>query len=102
MGRGRRVLSGLRGGGEGSTDDRPHRPARVKGSQLWGAGKEPAKADAAHPDYGKAFMVGRKHGESDYVFLRRRESRLESDGPSRWTGCAGDDSSRIDQANPET
>lgn len=62
----------------------------VKGSQLWGHGKEPAKADAVHPDYGKVFMVGRKRGDSEFVFLRRLALRWRATGRCQWIGCGGD------------
>lgn len=52
----------------------------VKGSQLWGAHKEPDKADARHPDYGQVFMVGRERGKTDFMHLRKLGDKLQTDG----------------------
>jgi len=51
-----------------------------KGSHLWGLESEVDKSAAMHPAYGKVFMVGRKRGERDFVFLRELGRKLESDG----------------------
>jgi len=51
----------------------------VKGAHLWGAGKEPDKAEAVHTDYGRVYMIGRRRGESDYQFLRNANGRLEEE-----------------------
>lgn len=48
----------------------------VKGAHLWGKEKEPEKADAVHPDYGRVYMVGRKRGEKDFKFLRNQGGQL--------------------------
>lgn len=51
-----------------------------KGSHLWGLASEVEKSTAVHPDYGRVFMVGRKRGEREFVFLRDLEGKLQSDG----------------------
>lgn len=51
-----------------------------KGSHLWGLGIEVEKSSAAHPQYGKVFMMGRKRGERDFVFLRELNGKLQGDG----------------------
>lgn len=53
----------------------------VKGQQLWAVDKEPAKAEAVHPDYGRVFMAGRRRGETEFLMLRRADGRLDGDGP---------------------
>lgn len=62
----------------------------VKGQQLWRFHKEPDKADAVHPDYGRVFVAGRKRDQSDFLMLRKHDHELDSDGPFamerlRWT-----------------
>lgn len=52
----------------------------VKGQQLWNAFKEPDKAEAAHPEYGRVFMTGHKRNESQFLLLRKRGDGLDSDG----------------------
>lgn len=52
----------------------------VKGNQLWAVGKEPDKAEAVHPDFGKVFMVGRERGKSEFMHLIKRGQRLHTDG----------------------
>ncbi len=51
-----------------------------KGSQLWGLASEVDKSAAVHSDYGRVFMVGRKRGEGEFVFLRELGGKLQSDG----------------------
>jgi hypothetical protein len=51
-----------------------------KGSHLWGLASEVEKSAAMHPDYGRVFMVGRKRGEREFVFLRELGDKLQSDG----------------------
>jgi superfamily II DNA or RNA helicase len=62
----------------------------VKGQQLWGFKKEPDKAEAIHPDYGRVFMAGRRRAESQFLMLHRHADKLDGDGPFalerlRWT-----------------
>jgi hypothetical protein len=52
----------------------------VKGSQWWGVPHEVEKAGARHADYGDVFMVGRSRGQSDFVYLRALDERLQSAG----------------------
>ncbi len=52
----------------------------VKGQQLWGYDKEPDKAEAAHPDYGRVFVTGHRRGENTFLMLRKRGEKLDSDG----------------------
>ncbi|TBR08796.1 MAG: helicase SNF2 [Lysobacter sp.] len=52
----------------------------VKGEHLWGKESEVEKSQAAHPEYGAMFMVGRRRGDRDYVFLRALQGKLQSDG----------------------
>jgi hypothetical protein len=52
----------------------------VKGQQLWGYDKEPNKAEAAHPDYGRVFVTGHRRGEDTFLMLRKRDGKLDSDG----------------------
>jgi hypothetical protein len=52
-----------------------------KGDFLAGKDSEVEKSDARHPDYGQVFMVGRKRGASDFIFLRGRDGKLQSAGP---------------------
>lgn len=51
-----------------------------KGAQLWGVASEVDKSMAEHVDYGRVFMMGRKRGEREFVFLRALGGRLQSDG----------------------
>lgn len=51
-----------------------------KGSHLWGLASEVEKSAAMHSAYGKVFMVGRKRGEREFVYLRELGGKLESDG----------------------
>lgn len=51
-----------------------------KGPQLWGMPSEVDKSSAKHADYGTVFMMGRKRGEREFVFLRALGGRLQSDG----------------------
>jgi superfamily II DNA or RNA helicase len=51
-----------------------------KGDHLWGKDSEVEKASARHPLYGAVFMVGRKRGERDFVFLRGLDGKLSSAG----------------------
>jgi len=51
-----------------------------KGAHLWGLPSEIEKSTAVHRDYGRVFMVGRKRGEREFVFLRELGDRLQSDG----------------------
>ena len=62
----------------------------VKGQQLWAFNKEPDKAEAAHPDYGRVFMAGRRRAESQFLMLHKHAGKLDGDGPFalerlRWT-----------------
>lgn len=62
----------------------------VKGQQFWGYRKEPDKAEAVHPDYGRVFMAGRRRDEKDFLLLHKDHDKLASDGPFalerlRWT-----------------
>ncbi|MFC7301208.1 DEAD/DEAH box helicase [Cognatiluteimonas weifangensis] len=52
----------------------------LKGEHLWGKDSEVDKAAATHPEYGAVFMVGRKRGERDFVFLRGLAGKLQSEG----------------------
>jgi hypothetical protein len=52
----------------------------VKGDFLSGKDSEVDKAKAAHPDYGRVYMVGRKRGERDFSFLRDLGGKLQSAG----------------------
>jgi hypothetical protein len=52
----------------------------IKGDHLWGKDSEVEKASAAHRDYGAVFMVGRRRGERDFVFLRDLDGKLSSAG----------------------
>lgn len=52
----------------------------VKGHQLWAVGKEPDKAEAQHPDFGRVFMVGRERDKSDFMHLRKLNDKLQTDG----------------------
>ena len=52
----------------------------VKGQQLWASGKEPDKAEALHPDYGRVFVTGHRRGENTFLMLRKRGDKLDSDG----------------------
>lgn len=52
----------------------------MKGDHLWGKDSEVEKCAAVHRDYGAVFMVGRKRGERDFVFLRDLDGRLQSAG----------------------
>lgn len=51
-----------------------------KGSHLWGDALEVDKGGAVHADYGRVFMVGRKRGAREFVFLRELAGRLQGDG----------------------
>lgn len=51
-----------------------------KGAHLWGLASEVDKGGAEHPDYGRVFMVGRKRGEREFVFLRELGGKLQADG----------------------
>jgi hypothetical protein len=51
-----------------------------KGSHLWGLASEVEKSTAVHANYGRVFMVGRKRGEREFVFLRDLGDKLQSDG----------------------
>jgi superfamily II DNA or RNA helicase len=53
----------------------------VKGQQLWGSYKEPDKAEAVHPDYGRVFMAGHRRNETDFLMLHKHNDRLDGDGP---------------------
>lgn len=53
----------------------------VKGQQLLAVDKEPAKAEAVHPDYGRVFMAGRRRGETEFMMLHKDGDKLDSDGP---------------------
>lgn len=52
----------------------------LKGGHLWGKDSEVEKADAVHPDYGAVFMVGRQRGDSNLMFLRPLQGKLQSSG----------------------
>lgn len=52
----------------------------VKGDFLFGKDSEVDKASALHPDYGRVYMVGRKRGERDFMFLRDLGGKLQSAG----------------------
>ncbi|MGN6512982.1 MAG: DEAD/DEAH box helicase [Lysobacteraceae bacterium] len=52
----------------------------VKGDHLWGKDSEVEKAAAVHREYGAVFMLGRKRGERDFVFLRALDGKLQSAG----------------------
>jgi len=62
--------------------DRPGEIALLepKGPHLWGDASEVDKSGAEHRTYGRVFMVGRKRGEREFVFLRELGGRLQSDG----------------------
>lgn len=51
-----------------------------KGPHLWGLATEVEKSTAAHVDYGRVFMVGRKRGTREFTFLRELGGVLQSDG----------------------
>jgi hypothetical protein len=51
-----------------------------KGAHLWGLPSEIEKSTAVHRDYGRVFMVGRKRGEREFMFLRELGDRLQSEG----------------------
>lgn len=51
-----------------------------KGAHLWGLPSEVEKAAAVHPTYGRVFMIGRKRGEREFVFLRELDGKLQGDG----------------------
>lgn len=51
-----------------------------KGEHLWGKDSEVDKSAAVHPDHGRVFMVGRKRGQREFVFLRALGGKLQSDG----------------------
>jgi hypothetical protein len=51
----------------------------VKGFPVW-KGSEVEKTAAVHPDYGRVYMVGRKRGERDFMFLRDLGGKLQSAG----------------------
>ena len=52
----------------------------VKGDFLSGKESEVEKTAAVHPDYGRVYMVGRKRGERDFMFLRDLGGKLQSAG----------------------
>lgn len=52
----------------------------VKGDFLSGKESEVEKTTAVHPDYGRVYMVGRKRGERDFMFLRDLGGKLQSAG----------------------
>lgn len=52
----------------------------VKGDFLSGKDSEVEKATAVHRDYGRVYMVGRKRGERDFMFLRDLGGKLQSAG----------------------
>jgi superfamily II DNA or RNA helicase len=52
----------------------------VKGDFLSGKESEVDKAAAAHRDYGRVFMAGRKRGERDFTFLRGLGGKLQAAG----------------------
>ncbi len=52
----------------------------VKGDFLAGKESEVDKASAAHLEYGRVYMVGRKRGERDFNFLRELGGKLQSAG----------------------
>lgn len=51
-----------------------------KGAHLWGLASEVEKSAAEHPAYGRVFMVGRRRGDSDFVFLRDLGGKLQGHG----------------------
>ncbi|MBS0431385.1 MAG: helicase SNF2, partial [Proteobacteria bacterium] len=53
----------------------------VKGQQLWGYDKEPDKAEAMHPDYGRVFVTGHCRNENEFWMLRKSNERLERVNP---------------------
>jgi len=52
----------------------------VKGDFLSGKDSEVEKTTAEHSDYGRVYMVGRKRGERDFMFLRDLGGKLQSAG----------------------
>lgn len=52
----------------------------VKGDFLSGKESEVEKTTAVHSDYGRVYMVGRKRGERDFMFLRDLGGKLQSAG----------------------
>lgn len=52
----------------------------VKGDFLSGKESEVEKTTAVHPAYGRVYMVGRKRGERDFMFLRDLGGKLQSAG----------------------
>lgn len=53
----------------------------VKGPQLWGFNKEPDKAEAVHPDYGRVFVTGHRRDQSDFWMLRKHNDKLDCANP---------------------
>lgn len=52
----------------------------IKGDHLFGKPSEVEKSRAMHREYGPVFMIGRKRGERDFLYLRALDERLQSDG----------------------